>query len=212
MWEELRRIRDSQSRDDVRWIILGDFNVTLSSSEHSCSSDYMGDQTGMREFQEFVTDCEVTDLDLTGPLFTWWNNRELDPIGKKLDRVLVNASWKVRFPHAHAIFETNGISDHARCCVFSSPQLPARNYPFKFFNFIVAHPRFIEVASEPWQSTTPIFHSRSALSRFHQKLKLLKPVLRALNKDRYGEITNQTKAAFETLCEKQIQALLTPTS
>lgn len=71
LWEELRRVIDQHDSGNVPWIIMGDFNVTLSSSETSRSLDYRADQTGMRDFQKFVTDCEVSDLEYTGPELTW---------------------------------------------------------------------------------------------------------------------------------------------
>lgn len=139
------------------WIILGDFNVTLSSSKHSRPYDYTVDQTGIRNFQEAVADCGISDLIYTGPELTWWNKRELDPIGKKLDRALVNASWRTKFPQAHAMFESNSISDHTICCVFTSTPPTTRKIPFKLFNFIVNHPRFLEAVIEVWHSSPTIF-------------------------------------------------------
>lgn len=46
----------------------------------------------MRHFKEAMTDCMMMDLPYTGALFTWWNKRVEDPIGKKLDRVLVTVN------------------------------------------------------------------------------------------------------------------------
>lgn len=40
---------------------------------------------GMRQFQEAVGDCNLTDLTHSGVIFTWWNNQDADIIGKKLD-------------------------------------------------------------------------------------------------------------------------------
>lgn len=67
------------------WILIGDFNVTLASAKHSRAMDYLTYQSGTRDFQEAVGDCELSDLAYVGALFTWWNKREGDPIGKKLD-------------------------------------------------------------------------------------------------------------------------------
>lgn len=87
LWEELKYVRDNYGDGGTPWILIGDFNVSLSSSEHSQPSDYFGDQSGMREFQEFVTGFGVSDLDYRGPKFSWWNKHEQDPIGKK------NSTW-----------------------------------------------------------------------------------------------------------------------
>lgn len=43
----------------------------------------------------------------------------------------------------------------------------------------------------------------------HKKLKLLKPCLRARNRDKYGDITKQTKEAYDLLCLPHEHALPT---
>lgn len=43
----------------------------------------------MRHFQGLVSDCALSDLAYVGALFTWWNKREEEPIGKKLDHFLI---------------------------------------------------------------------------------------------------------------------------
>lgn len=88
LWEELRGTKAAYDHLSLPWILLGDFNEILASSEHSRTLDYRTDQTGIRHFQELTTDCSMLDLPYTGARFTWWNKREEDPIGKKLDRDL----------------------------------------------------------------------------------------------------------------------------
>lgn len=212
LWEEIRHNRDLFCRQGIPWILLGDFNETLASDEHSRSFDVWRNQSGMRAFQSLVSDCDLTDLDYSGPKFTWWNNRDADPIGKKLDRVLVNSCWCSRFPLSSAVFETTGVSDHTRSVTRLSNELPVKRRHFQFFNYLTAHPQFIEVVSQCWSATPPLFCSRSALHRFHKKLKSLKPALRALNRERYGDITTKTRLAFEVLRDCQNQALLHPST
>ena len=57
-----------------------------------------------------------------------------------------------------------------------------------------------------------LYHSRAALSDFHRKLKLPKPILRALNRSHYRDISNRTKLAFEELCACQNKVLTVPSS
>lgn len=65
LWEDLRGTRAAYEHLGLPWIILGDFNETLASSEHSRALDYRRDQLGMRQFQEAMTDCSVTDFPYT---------------------------------------------------------------------------------------------------------------------------------------------------
>lgn len=97
LWEELPGTRAAYEHFAFPWILLGDFNETLASSEHSRALDYRTDQVGIRHFQEAITACSVLDMPYTGALFTWWNKRHEDPIGKKLDRALVNQEWLIRY-------------------------------------------------------------------------------------------------------------------
>ena len=62
LWTEMRETQAEYAHLNLPWILLGDYNVTLSSSEHSRSMDYRSDQINMRAFQEAVTDCSLVDL------------------------------------------------------------------------------------------------------------------------------------------------------
>ena len=138
LWEDIRATRAAYEHLSLPWILLGDYNVTLSSSEHSRSQDYMVDQSGMRHFQDLVYDCHLLDLPYVG----WWNKRGLDPIGKKLDRTLINGDWLRFFPHSFAKFEAGGVFDHARCIVSLTERQTKVRKPFKFFNFLIDNADF----------------------------------------------------------------------
>lgn len=157
-----------------------------------------------------MTDCSVTDLPYTGALFTWWNKRSEDPIGKKLDRALVNNEWLTRYPHAHAHFDAGGVSDHARCLIRTTGATNATRKPFRFFNYLADHQEFLPTVKDVWDSNAPLLHSRTALSRFHQQLKQHKEPLRALNRTHYEDLPARTKHAYEELCECQNIVLQDP--
>ena len=189
---------------------MGDFNETLASSEHSLGTISSTTQRGMQDFQSAVTTCNLTDLAATGPTFTWTNKRPVNPIAKKQDRVLVNENWLDKYPQSYTSLEPSGVSDHVRCWIRLETPPPGNKRPFKFFNFLADHPDFMDFVSTVWESTEPLFHSTSALYRFHRKLNLLKPILRRLNKNKFGNIPQRTKEAFDVLCDKQKAALQQP--
>ncbi|XP_013617494.1 PREDICTED: uncharacterized protein LOC106324013 [Brassica oleracea var. oleracea] len=190
---------------------MGNFSEILSSTEHSTTSRTRN-QSGMIAFQDTVAACSLTDLPSLGLMFTWINNQSENHVAKKLDRVLVNDAWMNQFSQSYAKFEPSGISDHTRSRVFLESEPVGRKLPFKFFNFLADHPDFLASVSDTWNQTEPIYHSRSALYIFSKKLKLLKPILRHLNKTKFGDIPRKTKEAFQNLCEKQAQALSDPSS
>ncbi|KAH0926207.1 hypothetical protein HID58_018463, partial [Brassica napus] len=150
-----------------------------------CSLDYYGflgtlirhvlrsAAEGMFAFQSLITSCDLTDLASIGPTFTWTNKQPVNPIAKKLYRVLVNDNWLSQFPQSYANFEPSGVSDHTRCWVHLTTPPPGNKRSFMFFNFLVDHPDFSDTVATVWESTEPLFHSMSALYRFHRKMKLL---------------------------------------
>lgn len=54
LWHDMCNINVTYAQDRYPWIVLGDFNITLSSREHSRAKDYLTNQTGMKDFQETV--------------------------------------------------------------------------------------------------------------------------------------------------------------
>ena len=182
------------------WVVLDDFNITLSISEHSRMADQAGARSAIREFQKAVGMCQLSDLSYAGPLFTWSNNQDANPICKKQDRALVNHAWLTVFPHSFAKFEMGGVSDHARVCATLHAPVMGNKKPFKFFNHLASYPNFLDVTSQSWTSTAPLFHSRQALLMFHAKLKNLKLPLRQLNKDVFGNIP-----ARVTVCSASVK-------
>ena len=165
----------------------------------------------MQAFPSAVAHCNLTDLTSIGPTFTWTNKQKENPVAKKLDRVLVNDHWLHQFPQSYGSVEPSGVSDHTRYWVRLTTTAMGKKRPFKFFNFLADHPDFLDTVAASWNSTEQIFHSTSALFRFHKKLKYLKPLLRRLNQNRFGNIPKRTQDAFEKLCEKQRSALHDPT-
>ena len=189
------------------WIIQGDFNVALTEQEHSRFTDTRPDRSSIRDFQNVVLLCDMVDLAQVGPCYTWSNSQYDNPISKKLDRVMVNSYWLQAFPQSYATFESGGVSDHL-CMHVLLREAPQGNMkPFKFFTHTTSHPRFLEVVDRIWNQTAPLYHSRSALQLFHEKLKSLKFELRGLNRDMCGDLPGRVKQAYADLCEKQTAAM-----
>ncbi|XP_013632914.1 PREDICTED: uncharacterized protein LOC106338497 [Brassica oleracea var. oleracea] len=80
LWSDLINIGSQYASPVMPWIIMGDFNETLSSSEHSIGVDPQN-QSGMRDFQAAVSTCNLTDLDEQP--FTLQNPSRDAALGKK---------------------------------------------------------------------------------------------------------------------------------
>ena len=215
LWSEFRDHMDSPIIRTKPWIIFGDFNEILDLEEHSLIEDHPVVSPGMRDFQEMVNYCSLTDMASHGPLFTWCNKRETGLISKKLDRVLVNDVWMQTYLSSYSVFEAGGCSDHLRCRInlkSEAEDLVNRRKPFKFVNAITSLGEFRPRVDDFWREQEPLFMSTSTLFRFTKKLKALKPTIRNLAKERMGNLVKKAKEAHDDLCMKQELNLQNPSS
>lgn len=61
---------------------------------------------GIQDFLDCYTDLLLSDLHAK-PLHTWWNSSDTKPLFKKLDKVLVNCDWLLKF-HDLSYFYSSG--------------------------------------------------------------------------------------------------------
>ncbi|XP_013632484.1 PREDICTED: uncharacterized protein LOC106337934 [Brassica oleracea var. oleracea] len=161
----------------------------------------------MAEFQECLTESNLSDLDIRGTFFSWSNNRVEDPILRKLDRVLCNEKWREVFPDAISIFEAPGDSDHSPAVVRFTHVPEIRKCSFKYFSFISTHPKFLEELMKSWEESIPV---GSKLFTLGQRLKRAKATCRRLNKEGFGNIQQKAGDALRNLKEIQEQLLSEP--
>ncbi|KAG2304346.1 hypothetical protein Bca52824_032997 [Brassica carinata] len=209
LWLSLRDTSVSFGLQNKAWLVMGDFNEILHPSETS-NANIQSTTRGMRYFGDFLLDLGLFDLSWSGPQFSWLNNRPSAPLGKKLDRCLVNGSWIMLFPSSHGLFEAPEFSDHCPCFVkFKSDPPKFGTRPFKFYNLLLQHQSFLAKVADEWNSSG----SRAIfLSDFGFKLKQLKRPMKSLLRDNYSDIEKRVAAPYEDLCFKQLLALNDPSS
>ncbi|KAK8671527.1 hypothetical protein V6N13_038121 [Hibiscus sabdariffa] len=88
LWPSLLRLA---STIVFPWILLGDFNATLSASERQGNAN---STRPCKLFQQFLHDTGLRDLSFHGPPFTW--NRV--STYARLDRVICNSYWDEALP------------------------------------------------------------------------------------------------------------------
>ncbi|XP_060968611.1 uncharacterized protein LOC133036135 [Cannabis sativa] len=97
LWTDLKRIATNEA-----WVILGDFNETLSKEERIGKKVKYSEAT---DFIECVNGCQLEDIKFRGSYFTWSNKRQgNERIWSKIDRVLANKKWMDLYPNAEAVF------------------------------------------------------------------------------------------------------------
>nr|GEY69839.1 hypothetical protein [Tanacetum cinerariifolium] len=121
---------------DPTWVILCDFNVTLSPQEHSVGYSISKD---MYDFQDCMNLMEVEDLCSSGLHFTCTKSPQ-NPLActlKKLDRIMVNKLFLSTFKKAHAIFLPYIISDHSPIVLVMPNSLDRKPKSFRYEGDIV---------------------------------------------------------------------------
>ncbi|GJZ31367.1 hypothetical protein Tco_0576414 [Tanacetum coccineum] len=160
---------------DRPWCLLGDFNSTLYLDETTTGTSRI--DIAMREFKECVDDIEVMDVQNSGLQFTWSQKpKGYDGILKKLDRIMSNQEFLTSFVGAHAIFKPYRISDHSPSILSIPLSVKSKPKPFKFYNIITKHERFLNIVKDLWCNNVSGFF----MYRIVKKLKTMKKPLRKL--------------------------------
>lgn len=208
LWSEIEALVSLHNLDSKPWLLLGDFNQIREHKEHSKPATLNMDKK-MRDFNQCLLSANVDDLNFRGNTFTWWNKRKNDPIAKKLDRALVNEDWYFEFPSAVTFFGSPEFSDHAVISVTLDPFKAKVKKSFRFYNFIIQNPDFLDMICNCWFS---INVTGSAMFRVSRKLKLLKKSIKDFSKLNYSGIEKRTAQALDSLIHAQNIMLAAPSS
>ncbi|KAK4718354.1 hypothetical protein R3W88_016692 [Solanum pinnatisectum] len=124
---------------------MGDFNSILTTEDRPIGSQVESLET--RDFQECITDCNLTELATVGRKFTWTNGH----VFSRIDRALVNARWILHMPIVQVLVMDLLFSDHSPLSITVEEHNDAKKRPFKFFNCLAQHPEFKNKINASWQ-------------------------------------------------------------
>ena len=177
------------------WIFLGDFNNIRSPQEHK-GQPCKWNQS-MRDFEDCIQNSELIELRYSGLLYTWKNNN----VARKLDRVLINEEWNVKFPHSEAEHLPPGVSDHCPSLVKLVTAASRRKSSFKFFNFLADREDFIPTVIQVWNESI----QGTLQFQVSPKLKRLKSIFKEKCKE-IGDISMTSKEAKSALenCQREL--------
>ena len=212
LWEDIKYHHDSPLFQGKAWLICGDFNEVLEGEDHSMYATSPSISPGMRDFQQLIQHCELTDLSYQGPRFTWSNKRHEGVVCKKLDRVLVSKQWLYQYDQSYSVFELGGCSDHLRCRFYIKEEEKRVKRPFKFTNTLTTYSEYQREVAALWKTTPPLYQSTSAMYMLSKKLKHIKTSLRKMGKRLLGDISMRTKEAYKKLCDLQAATMTSPSS
>ncbi|KAK8571189.1 hypothetical protein V6N13_025744 [Hibiscus sabdariffa] len=149
LWKHLKSLSATVTRP---WIVLGDFNATLSLVDRQGCSINSPDQS----FQDMVLHCGLHDLGYSDPHFTWSRGSR----SARLDRSFGNSLWFERYPHFFLHHLLRMKSDHRPIFLTSNDHsVPRRDRDFKYFSGWSLHPDFKRLVRESWDSIAPITDS-----------------------------------------------------
>ncbi|KAK8658991.1 hypothetical protein V6N13_029209 [Hibiscus sabdariffa] len=123
LWQHLIALSSSISSP---WVVLGDFNATLSHADRQgCSS-----ASPEHSFQDMVSICGLHDLGYCGPHYTWTCGRR----SVRLDRGFGNSRWFEHFPN-HLLHHLIRMKSNHRPILLSTDDqvYSPRPHNFKYF-------------------------------------------------------------------------------
>ncbi|CAN1269326.1 LINE-1 retrotransposable element ORF2 protein [Linum perenne] len=116
---------------DKPWCLVGDFNAIRHQEEKE--GNRPPNMRSMREFNSFVNEASLVDMEYTGARFTWSNNQEgADEVKQRIDRGLCNISWSNLYPTSNIIHKTRAESDHCPILLLTEANV-SRTGPRRFY-------------------------------------------------------------------------------
>jgi len=186
LWERMLHYADT--RNDVPWCVVGDFNVITHNEEKLGGIPY-----NMRKSLEFISvieACGLMDLGFNGPKFTWSNLRGINfRIWKRLDRAMANDKWLQDMPHTSITHLPSVGSDH--CPILMEMNVKQANYIkyFRFLNCWADQPTFLDTVTDCWDRHM----EGDPMWIFHQKMKRVAATLSSWFKMQFGDIYAKVK-------------------
>ncbi|XP_074328140.1 uncharacterized protein LOC141666056 [Apium graveolens] len=172
LWTNLNQLSSTLSP----WCILGDFNCTIALEEGMGGKEHF--TPDMQVFKNCITSNGLGEVRTLGDNFTWYNKRPNNPIFKRLDRMLGNSHWFLKFTEGNVYVKNRGIMDHNPLFYEDPLHLQKIRKPFQFFNFMLHLPGFLDVVR---QASTPDCHGEP-MTILIKKLQVTKKALRVFNK------------------------------
>ncbi|XP_031095076.1 uncharacterized protein LOC115999360 [Ipomoea triloba] len=155
-----RRLFAELSQHNTRgqdpWLVAGDFNSVVSQDKVSNPESFSLNRCV--EFNDWIFREGLMDLGFTGPKFTWARGQHTSTFkGARLDRVLGNVEWKIKFSEAVVEHLPRIESDHTPHLVNTKPVSTRTNSRGFRYNLAWAtHPTFQLVIQPNWDNNKEV--------------------------------------------------------
>ncbi|KAI0505090.1 hypothetical protein KFK09_016047 [Dendrobium nobile] len=157
--------------DTIPWAIIGDFNCCRYAYEKLGGTPI--NQAALLDFNNMIFNNCLFDLHSIGCKYSWFNQRQDNPIHIKLDRALVNDAWVKAFPDSYCSFQSPSCSDHSPILIHLRTLFQAK-HRFLFKNFWTKLDKFwfllVEALLIP-STGYPLSHLCNTLRNFKNIIK-----------------------------------------
>ncbi|RAL46312.1 hypothetical protein DM860_015305 [Cuscuta australis] len=193
LWNDLMRIAASCNK---AWCVIGDFNSILRMGDRTGGNPVSLDET--KEFRQCIQNCGLEEIPNKGAKYTSSNRQGPGRrIFSKIDWAFANIDWFNNF-EAKVIIKEEGLSDHTPLLV-KDCSTRRGNFPFKFCDMWCLDPSFSKIVQSVWNQKM----EGRYMFQLSQKLRMMKPLLRSLNRSKFSHIYQQCNLLREELFQIQ---------
>lgn len=133
-----------------------------------------GDVNEMLLFNDAISSLGLVELPLYGRRYTW-TNKQSSPLLERLDWFFTSSSWITHYPETSVSTLVMQTSDHWPCNITIFTSIP-KGKIFRFENYWLQHPSFLQTAQQGWQDPTNQTNKAKAITA---KCKNLRKALRS---------------------------------
>jgi len=157
------------------WVLGSDFNLIRNPKNRNKLGGDLGE---MNLFNDLISNLDLVEIPFSGRSFNL-SNMQVDPLLVKLDWVFTSSSWTSTFPATFIQPLSRPISDHIPFLLQIGSRVP-RSRMFRFENFWIQHPGFLEIVSLHWNNSPFVGNAAKNLS---SRLKHVRAGLKSWSKN-----------------------------
>ncbi|KAH1238822.1 hypothetical protein GmHk_08G023421 [Glycine max] len=167
LWEDIKQIKSHNP--DGNWCIMGGFNSIRDPSERVSAFLTETDNNSISEFNNWLADLEVDEVQCVGRRFTWY--RPNGTAKSRLDRVFVSHDWLSLWPGSTYFILDRNFSNHCPI-LFKATNADWGPKPFRVLDCWLTDKSFQDLVKGTWRNTTVRGWGGYSLK---EKIKRLKP-------------------------------------
>ncbi|KAL2958343.1 hypothetical protein AAZX31_18G203500 [Glycine max] len=198
LWEDIKQIKSHNP--DGNWCIMGDFNSIRDPSERVSAFLTETDSNSISEFNNWLADLEVDEVQCVGRRFTWY--RPNGTAKSKLDRVFVSHDWLSLWPGSMYFISDRNFLDHCPI-LFKATNADWGPKPFRVLDCWLTKKSFQDLVKGTWRNTTVRGWGGYSLK---EKIKRLKVTMKQWNKQNFGDTANRVQQLESALNSLEINS------